>query len=303
MDVAAILFRQVLLMLILMMCGAVFYKIGFITDQGSKDMGKILLYLVVPCVIINSFCIDNTAENMQILCHSAILTFAGLFLSIAVSFIIFRKDGLTDFAVAFSNCGFMGIPLITATIGSHAVFYMTVMLVFAVIFQWTYGLFLMTGNPAVLQPKKLITNPTIIAALIGCVLFVFRIPLPQIVSNTFAALTGLNAPLSMMVLGVYLAQSDLIQAFKDKRVYLASFVRLLLIPIATVFLFKLIPIGFTELKITILIAASCPAGSSTALFAKEHGKDFVLASEEVCITTLLSLITIPLIIQLASAVL
>ena len=186
MEIAGLLFQQILIMFILMSIGFVFYKIKFISDQGSKDMAKVLLYLVIPVVIVKNFMIERSAENVSALLSSVVVSLIAMGLAILVSYVFFgKKDGVANFSSTFSNAGFIGIPLISATLGEGAVFYISMMIVLINALQWTYGVYVMSGDKSVMKPKNIITNPIVIAVVIGLVLFVSGIQMPVLVTDVF----------------------------------------------------------------------------------------------------------------------
>lgn len=301
MNITGLLLNQILIMFILMLLGYILYKVHFITDQGSKDIGKILLYVVIPVVIIKNFMIDFTAENISALIDSTLISLIAMAISVLISYFIFkRKDPVSNFSSAFSNAGFIGIPLITAALGENAVFYISMMIVLINILQWTYGIFIMTGDSGVMKPSKILTNPIFIAVVIGLIMFITQISLPSTVTKVFDLVTGLNTPLAMMVSGVYLAQSDLVAMFKKKNIYIVSVLRLFIIPLITLLVFYFLPFGNTTIKMAVLIAAACPVGSNVAIFAQAYDCDYRSAVEEVCMTTIFCLISLVCIVSLAS---
>ena len=301
MNISSLLLNQIIIMFILMGIGYILYKVGFISDQGSKDIGKILLYLVIPIVIINNFMIEFSAENVEALIHSTIISLICMVIAMIVSYVFFgKKDGIANFSSTFSNAGFIGIPLVQATLGSSAVFYISIMIVLINVLQWTYGVFIITNDSSVMSIKKIITNPIVIAVIIGLLAFVLQIRLPNTITTVFSHITSLNTPLAMIVSGVYLAQSDLKAMLVNKKIYLVSLMRLVIIPLITIIIFKFLPFGSIELKLAILITAACPVGSNVAIFAHAYNKDYHSAVEQVCMTTILCLITLPIIIMLAN---
>ena len=301
MGISSLLLKQIVIMFILMSIGFVLYKIKYVTDEGQKDFAKVLLYLVLPVVIIKNFMIEKTAENIETLIYATIISFICMAVSILISYIFFgKRDGVANFSSSFSNAGFIGIPLVEATLGFKAVFYISMMIVMVNLLQWTYGIFVITDDTSVIKPKKLLTNPVIIAVTIGLLCFLLELKVPSIVTTVFNSISGLNTPLAMMLSGIYLAQSDLVAMLKKKNIYLVSLIRLVVIPLVTVLVFKLLPFGSLDLKLAILIAAACPVGSNVAIFANMYGKDYVSAVEEVCMTTILCLVTLPLVIYFAT---
>ena len=189
MEMISILVRQILQMFLLSGIGFVLYKTHKITQEGSKTLGNILIYLALPAVIINGFLVEYNTEHVLGIVYSAATAAVLLLLSILIARLFFRKDAIAAFAGAFSNPGFFGIPLIIASLGQGAVFYVACFVAFLNIGQWTYGVSILTGQPVMqgLQPKKLIRAPFILAILIGLILFFTRIRLPQVISGCISA--------------------------------------------------------------------------------------------------------------------
>ena len=301
MDTMLILVRQILQMFLLAGAGYLLFRCKKITPEGSKALGNILIYLALPAVIINGFFVERTPEHMLGILYSGIAAAVLLLLSILISRLIFRKDAIAAFAGAFSNPGFFGIPLILASVGQGAVFYVACFVAFLNIGQWTYGVSILNGQPIRkgFEPKKLIKAPFIIAILIGLILFFSKIEPPSIVTGCLSAIAGLNTPLAMFTVGIYLAQTDIPGMLRRKSLYLISFVRLLLVPVVSMLLLSLLPAALADMKLALLLAVGCPVGSNVAVYAQLHGKDYPYAVETVVISTLLSILTIPAIVWLA----
>lgn len=301
MEIVGLLLKQVLIMFALMGVGYIAYGKKWITDQGTKDIGKLLLNVAIPVIVISNFCVERTAAKTQDLLSSAALSILCMLISIVLSVLIFHKsDRIAEFSSAFSNAGFIGIPLVQATFGSGAVFYISIMIVLINLLQWTYGVFTITDDKSVMDLKKVATNPIVISVLIGLVLYFGNIKLPSTVSSLFTSISSINTPLAMFSSGVYLAQSDLLGMLRKKQVYFVSFIRLLLIPLVITAVFRFLPFGSEELKLAILCAAACPVGSNVAIFAQQYDKDYKSGVEYVCVSTLLSILTLPLIVYIAT---
>ena len=132
-----------------------------------------------------------------------------LLLSMAVSWLFFRKDPMAQIGVAFSNAGFMGLPLVTAVLGGEAVFYAAGFVALLNALQWTYGQAKLSGDKKYIQLGAVLKNPLVLSLLGGVMIYFCRIPVPQILRTPMGAIAGMNAPLAMIVLGVYLARTDL----------------------------------------------------------------------------------------------
>jgi predicted permease len=297
-----ILVKQILQMFLLAGVGFLLFKSGKISQEGSKTIGNILIYASLPAVIINGFRVERTPEHVTGLLWSAAVAAVLMLISILVSHFTFRKDGVAAFASSFSNPGFFGIPLIIATIGQGAVFYVAPFVAFLNVGQWTYGVSRLNGQPVLqgFQPKKLIKAPFVIAILVGLTLFITQLPLPAIVNSCLSNIAGLNTPLAMFTVGVYLAQTDLPGMLRRKSLYLVSALRLLVIPAISLLVLSVLPDSMEQMRTALAITAACPVGSNVAVYAQLHGKDYPYAVETVVISTLLSIVTIPLMLYLQS---
>ena len=304
METVWILVRQILQMFLLAAMGFILFKAKKITLEGSKTLGNILIYLALPAVIIQGFLVERTPERVTGLLLSAAVAAAVLILSAVIARLFFRRDAIAAFAGAFSNPGFFGVPLIIASVGQGAVFYVACFIAFLNIGQWTWGVSLLTGRPARegFRLKQLILAPFFIAILVGLVLFATQLPLPDVVRGTLSTTAALNTPLAMFTVGIYLAQTDLKDLIRRKSAYAVAAVRLAVIPLIALLLLSLLPGSMRDMKMAILLAAACPVGSNVAVYAQLHGKDYPYAVETVVISTLLSLLTIPALVRLASAV-
>jgi len=302
MDVILILVRQILQMFALAGMGFLLFKSRRITLEGSKGLGNILIYLALPAVIINGFRVDRTPEHLTGMLYSGIAAAVLLLLSILVSRALFRKDAIASFAGAFANPGFFGVPLMIASIGQGAVFYVACFIAFLNVGQWTYGVSIMNGQPVRqgFEPKKLIQAPFVIAIIIGLILFATQLQLPALIDGCLNTVAALNTPLAMFTVGVYLAQIDVKDLIRRKSLYAVAGARLLLIPALSLALLCLLPAEMHDMKLALLLACSCPVGVNVAVYAQLHGKDYGYAVETVILSTALSLITIPCIVWIAS---
>ena len=298
-----ILLQKITEMFLLMGMGYLLVRRKMLTDQGTADIGKLLTTVVIPLILINNLWVERTAEKSRILLESTGISLVILAVSVAVSMLLFRRDGVSAFSSAFSNAGFIGIPLVTGVLGDDAVFYISTMIVLIGALQYTIGLVMITGDKALMKPEAILRNTVILSVAVGIGLYLLGIPKPALVSSLFGTIGSVNTPLAMILLGGYLAQTSWKQIFGVASNYLVSFVRLLLIPALCVAVLRYLPIGDADLKLALMITAACPAGSLGAIFARQYGKDFEKATGQVCISTILCLIGIPLITALCGIML
>lgn len=161
---------------------------------------------------------------------------------------------------------------------------------------------IITGDKSAVSPKKIVTNPIVIAVVIGIILFLLPVSIPPIATTAVSSIAVLNAPVAMIVLGVYLAQTKLTELFTTKIVYVATIVRLVVIPMLTIAVLSLFPSSFQDVRLAILISASAPIGTNVAIFAQLNGMDYTEAVKNICFSTLLSILAVPLIIGFANFV-
>lgn len=293
-----IVLRQIVIMFVYMAIGGLLFQKGLITKEGSKSLANLLLYVVLPCVVVKSFCVARTPERMSGLLVSFLAALGILLLAMAVSHLLFKKNPIDDFGAAFSNAGFMGFPLVAAVQGREAIFYAAGFVALLNALQWTYGQSLISGDPSYRSPKAILKNPLVLSLLLGILIFCFELPVPAIASDLLAALAALNAPLAMVILGVYLAQTDARTLFNDPHLYVVAAARLVLIPLLTAWMLKLLPAQYAAITTTLVIVAAAPIGSNVAVYAQKLGKDYAYAVRGVCLSTLLSAITMPLLMLL-----
>ena len=148
--------------------------------------------------------------------------------------------------------------------------------------------------------KKIMKNPLILSVGIGIVIYFLNIRLPKIAMDIISSISAINTPLAMIVSGVYLAQSDLLNAMRKKDAWLLSLARLIVIPLIVMLVFRFLPFGSTAMTLSILLAGACPVGSNVAVFAQQYDKDYRKGVEYVCVSTLLSILALPLVIFVAN---
>lgn len=308
-----LLIQQVLIMFLLSAVGYICFRTKKITMEGCRTISNILIYLSLPCVIINSFLVEFSTEKLMGLLYSSLAAVLVMVVSIILSRLFFSKDAILNFASSFSNPGFFGIPLIVATLSEGAVFYVAAFIAFVNLLQWSYGVSLLTVARNVAgkkgswkqflpSPKRLITAPFMIATIIGLFFFLTKIPMPNLIYRGIHYISGLNTPLAMFTIGIYFAQTNPAKMFRKPKLYLLSLVRLLIIPLVSLLLLYFVPEEFAELKMALLIVAACPTGSNVAVYAQLYDSDYSYAVESVIISTLFSIVTIPLIVQVANII-
>jgi len=300
METVLIVARQIAIMFLFMALGWIMFKTKLLTEQGAKDFSNLLLRFVVPAILITSFIVERTPEKTSAFFLSFALAFGSILISVVLSRLLFRdKHVIEHFASAFSNAGFFGIPIVQAFLGEEAVFYIASFVMMTFFFQWTYGVFQFTKDKSMFQAKKLLTNPVIIGFAIALFLFFTQIPVPEIITTPLSMIAALNTPLAMIILGVYLAKSRFLSIFTDKKAYLVAGLRLVVFPLVILGLLSLLPAENNPIRLAILIPACAPVGANVAIFAGLYDQDYAKSVRFVCLSTLLSILTIPVLVALA----
>ncbi|OPJ56063.1 AEC family transporter [Alkalithermobacter paradoxus] len=300
------IFSQILVLFSLILIGYIANKKGIITKDSNKDFSGLILNVTLPALIIKSmqysFSREMFGKSMKILGIS-LLVYA---LAISFSFLITKMSKIEgkekdvfQFLLIFPNVGFMGYPVINSIYGEIGVFYTSIFNMIFDLLIWTLGVMIMSRSSESknnLKLKKIISTPGLIAVFIGYSLFLLSISLPKPIYDTLNLLGNATTPLAMIVVGSILAGSKMDMAFKNVKLTIISFIRLIFIPICVYFLLRNV-LRLEGLLLGIpVIVFSMPSAANAAIFATRYDNDHILASQGVFLTTLFSVITIPLLI-------
>jgi hypothetical protein len=298
--------QQVAILFILIGVGFVCGKTKFLSDTAVTGMTDFVLYIVTPCVLINAFQREFNLSLAGSFAQVFLFTVVTTLLSWGLATLTLhdadkKRESVYRYAAIFSNSGFMGLPLEAALLGADGVFYGAATLAAFNIFSWTVGLYMMSHNKKLLSVKKLITNPGILGVVIGLALFFSSTTLPTIIAEPIEYLSALNTPIPMVVIGYHLSHADLRAIFRDLRAWLTIAERLIIIPLIGLAIGLLVPMDATAF-VSCIIPLSAPAAAATTMFAVIYGQDSKLSVGIVSTSTLLSIITMPLMIVLAQMI-
>ncbi|MBR2274937.1 MAG: AEC family transporter [Lachnospiraceae bacterium] len=301
-----ILLRQMLVFFLIILVGYICRKIGFLNDTASKSISAIVVNVANPMLILSSAMSGERISDNRVLLHALLSALLIHTVMILASRFLPRllgakpeNYGIYRVMLIFSNIGFVGMPVIRATYGEIAVLYAAVFTVPYNILIYTYGIseikgekFDFRGNST--EVLKKIFNVGVISAIIGIAIYLLGIQTPSFIKETVDYLSNLTAPLSMMVIGNSLAKMDVRKLFTNKELLIFSAVKLLILPIICTFIVLAVPIDPT-LKGVCMIMMAVPVGSMTAMMAQQYDSNYELASQGVALTTLLSVLTIPVV--------
>ena len=272
-------------------------------------MTGFVMYVVGSSVIINAF---NRPVTPVLLNNFAMTAFAAVVLmgsSILISHFLFKFDRFSKnenlstykFASVYSNCGFMGIPLIEALLGADGTFFAIPYLAVFNILLWSHGIGLYEMNEnGKIQWNKVVKNPCIISSVLGFVLFLFGViyKMPNVVTKPVFYLASMNTPLSMIIIGANFV--SITEPFhRDKMAWEVSFIRNILFPLIYIAILFIIPMK-TDAKIATLAMASAPIAGVSVLFCLMFDKSTDFPSRALCLSTIFSVVTLPVIISIGS---
>lgn len=293
---------SVLTLFLLMSVGFLFGRMGLLSGDTLSQVSRILLYVVTPCILITSFEVERTPKSQGQLLAS-LVAMAGIYVVYMVlSVLLFPREGeahkgIMRFAAVYGNAGFMGLPLIQSIMGDEAMMVAVVGLAVFNVTSWTQGRVLM-GGWSELSLKKVALNPGILGFVIGAVLFFTGWRFPGPLDSAVGYLGSLNTPLAMVVIGGQMAQADLRKVFSTPKLYLVSAIKLIALPLITALV--LLPFHLdATIYIAAVILAGCPSAGATGLFAQGMGKDSTFGAQQVTLSTLLCVITLPVMASLA----
>ena len=274
MQISILLAEQIVELFLMILMGYVIVKLGLVTDDDSKILSKIVLYIVIPCVMINAFQIDYTPDKIQ-----------GMLLALVASVVL-------------------QVLLLIAVwmMGKEWVVFGCVFMAVQLIFMWTHGKYIISSGDRI-DWRKIVLNINMIAIFIGAVLFLLKIHLPEIVDGTLHAVGSTIGPVSMIVTGMLIAGMNLRDIFTNRRVYAVTFLRLLLVPVLALIILKISglvtwhPQG-EKILLVIFLAVITPSASTVTQMCQVYGGNSKYSSAINVMTTLLAIATMPVMVLL-----
>lgn len=305
MNISILLMQQIVQLFLMIFMGYLIVKTGLVRDDDSKVLSKIILYLIVPCVIINAFQVDYTTDTVKgllIAFAASVLTQVVLLIVISAAGKLLHLNEVEIASVYYSNSGNLIVPIVTFILGQEWVLYGCVFMSVQLVFLWTHCKKIISRE-ASYDWKKILLNINMISIFIGVVLFFTKIFLPEIIGNTLASVGTMIGPASMIVTGMLFAGMNLKQIFANKRVYFITFLRLIAVPLIALVLIKLSNLASfsadgNKIILIVFLAIITPSASTVTQMCQVYGNDSKYASAINVMTTLLSIITMPVMVML-----
>lgn len=302
-----LIFEQLLKMFFIMVLAFVCYRIRLVDQNGNKTVSNLLLLVVNPILIITVYQTEYDPELVRGLLLAFAATAATHILGIIISTLLIRPKAGADYCIErfnamYSNCGFIGIPLIGSVLGDTGVFYLSAYMVMFNLFSWTHGVILMEKKFSLKNLREGLVSPMFIATLIAVLLFFLQLKIPSALLDSMNYIADMNTPLAMMVAGFSVAQADIGKMCRNLRLYYTSVIKLILIPLCTIPLLMLFHLP-SEVSMTVLIAAACPSATTGTMMAIRYKQNYTYSSEIFSLTTVLAVLTMPVLVLIAEQVL
>jgi predicted permease len=298
---------------ILVAIGIFLEKRGVVDSLSSRKLSAIVVDVCNPALILASILGGNVTAGHKDLVYAAILGVAFYALLVVLGHLIPRllrvapdKRKFYNLMCVYTNTGFLGIPIAKAILPANAIIYVIVINIFYSLLFYTHGLATLGPGPNEeghrINPLRQLLNPGTIMAVISLIVFWFGIQLPPILANTAEYVGNATVFLSMVLLGASIARSSLLSSLKDLRIWVFIALRLVLLPIVIVFILHAVSFDKTA-TLAMCLMAAVPVGNLPMITAEKKGMDTSILSSAIAVTTAVSIVTITLLIAVATAVL
>ena len=293
MSISILLAEKIAQLFLILLMGYLVVRVGLLKPEDSRVLSVIMVYLVMPCMILNAFQIDNTPEVRTGIVYSFVV--AGI-----MHLLFLKLDVIERCAVIYSNASALVIPLLQATLGSEYVVYSCGFIIVQLVLLWTHCCTVLRGDKGI-DLKKIMTNLNLIAIVAAALLFALHITLPAGLVTTISSVGNMIGPLGMLLAGMAIASSPLKKLVLTPRYYLTVFLRLILYPMVTLGLLWLlkaqtwIPDG-KAILMTVFLSGITPVCSALNSMVQLYDRDMEESGALYVLTTLLSIVTMPMVI-------
>ncbi len=299
-EVMVMLFTMVIL-------GYAACKLGYMGDKFDKKLSSIVVDITCPLLVLSSVMGDEMPDR------SLILPLVGVGFLTYIILLVFGfwvprfisknhdDQGMIGFSLMFANVGFIGYPIVASIFDPKAVFYAALLNVPNTFFIFTAGVMLVKGEYSIRQfNPKVLLSPALIGAFIAALLVAFGVHTPEMIARPITMVGNITVPAALMIIGSSMARLPLREIIGSGKVYATSFLRLVIVPLSVYFLFRLCGVNTLINNINTVVIAM-PVASFGTMFCMKYGRNPSLMTEATFITTLFSIITIPLITLLFGA--
>lgn len=305
MHISILLMEQIIQLFLMIFMGFLIVKAKLLNSEDSKVLSIIVLYLIIPCVIINAFQVDYTSQTVKgllIALAGSVMTQVILLIVVSILGKVLHLNEVEVASIYYSNSGNLIVPIVTFILGKKWVLYGCVFMSVQLVFIWTHCKKIISRESSY-DWRKIVLNINMISIAIGIVLFLTRIHLPEDINSTLSAVGSMIGPASMIVTGMLFAGMDFKQIFASRRVYFVTFLRLIIVPTIALVLIKFSHLASLssngpKIMLIVFLAIITPSASTVTQMCQVYGNDSQYASAINVVTTLLAIVTMPLMVML-----
>lgn len=301
MDYIDILLNRVEIMFILIILGFILKKCGFLSDELQKEMSELMLKIITTLAIFSSFVQTYSPNKARGVLFSIVIAVVISIIEIVIANIVFGKEKycVENFSIVCGNVGFFGLPIVMSVLGNDTGMYAAVVNAFNGVLMWTYGEYILSRDTSTIKVKNALKTTSMVFFLLGLIFFFCQIPLPTIIKESISSLNSVNAPMCAIMIGASLVSTELKEIKNDLSNLISIIIRLIVVPMIVILLLSFISNDYFEMKLALVIIFSVPNAASTPVFALRHNRDADKAGRLTCICTLLCILTMPLMSNLA----
>lgn len=299
----SVLVPQMIVFVVLMVIGYLCAKTNFAGREFTRDASKMVINIFMTATILNSVLVADTrlsgGELLQVMLALCLSVGLGWVIA-AISCRLLKlgdKAPLFELLIAVMNSMFIALPVVETLFGSQAVFYCSLSCIPFNVLLYTFGIYRLQGGEGSGVRLKDIFSVPLLATIVALVIFLLHPPVPQVVQELASTMAAATMPLSMIVIGSSLGSVSLLDAFKNFKLYLMCAIRLLLCPLLVWLLVGLVTEDLV-LRATATIIAAAPSGVVVSVLALQYDRDAVFSSEGILLSTVFSMLTIPLIVSI-----
>ncbi len=302
MGLVGIAANQILIMFFILVLAFLCYKVKILKDSTNQALSDVLLHFINPILIFVSYQTDFRQDMLAGLGVAFLMAVLSHVLFIFLAKLCIRKTEAHDYLVErcsliYTNCGFFGIPLVNEIFGAEGVLYLTAYVTVFNVLIWTHCVAVFQGKTDLKSVLKVLSSPTIIAIIIGLPMLIMQLRLPQVILRPLEMIKEMNTPMAMIVAGISIGQADLKKILTKLRLYAVCALRMLIFPLINLVLLKVL-FGSGMVCEILMIAGACPSATMVTMFALNSNRDYRYSSEIFASTSLIAVVTIPLLIFL-----
>ena len=293
---------SLVMIFLLIIPGIIFRKKDIISAAQSDGISSLAVNITWPCLVVDAMQMDFSAAVLKdsgYMMAAAMVVFAMTAVVTLVLSKLLRLDNskryITAFMLLFGNTGFIGIPVIRALYGTEAVFFAAILEMVNDVVIFTIGMMLiqMSAGAKLRFEPKLFLNPGLIGVIVGLLLFLLDIRLPEVIGGAVEMVGDATTPLTMFLIGYQLGGLKATEILKDASIYVISFTKLLIVPVLALIVLRVAVGDFSLLEKVLIMSFAMPAGSVSVIFSQQYRGETAFATKTVLLSTLFSIVTIP----------